>query len=253
MTNRFSFPLILIILSISTLYPEDKSDIQKEQQIGEAWIKLIDKKDYSKAWDEAAYVFKLFAGKSEWETYIAQARPGLGNALSRTLKSCRLATTGSVGSLDGKCLYVVFETHFEKKGFAEERLEVVHEKDGFWRVSTYDAALYHPDSLAVLWHPYLVRDNDTQSTKPYIYYDTVTKIHFYFESDGRHVTAFTSDGKILWHRNPFVDSHLNPYRFTKPVFEWIRPAKRGLEIGFNSSQFGILDEKTGDFEFEGQD
>jgi hypothetical protein len=102
------------------------------------------------------------------------------------------------------------------------------------------------------------QDTVEADTKPLIFLDASTGIYLYVESDRRHVTAFDSEGKILWHRNPFVDAHLESFfpRVLKPIINWVgRDPNREnkLAIGFNSSQFGTLDYKTGDFEYAGQD
>jgi len=101
---------------------------------------------------------------------------------------------------------------------------------------------------------------------PLVYKDTESGTLFYVESDGRHVVAINSDAKILWHRDPFSDAHLEPYRTDKPqiVFigkplQWMMEAMKGkgsgqfILINYNSTQAGVLDMKTGDFTFMGQD
>ena len=90
---------------------------------------------------------------------------------------------------------------------------------------------------------------------------------FYVESDGRHLAAISSDGKLLWVRNPFVDKRLCPYRNERPIIVAIELANpfevntlearlkrkiHGIVIHFDSSQFGIVDVHTGDFFFMGQ-
>jgi hypothetical protein len=98
------------------------------------------------------------------------------------------------------------------------------------------------------------------------YKDKESGTIFYVESDGRHVVALDTDAKILWNRNPFVDGKLQPYRTERPVITYIgAPEKEDAErlkttgsgkfvaISFNSTQFGVLDVKNGDFTFEGQD
>lgn len=100
------------------------------------------------------------------------------------------------------------------------------------------------------------RINDPQTVEPKVLVDPQTRITYYLESDGRHVSAIGSDGKLLWHRDPFTDGELWPYRVSKPVityFEFARTGKKGMAIGFNSSQFGVMDFAMGSFEFEGQD
>jgi hypothetical protein len=107
--------------------------------------------------------------------------------------------------------------------------------------------------------------------KPLAYRDPETKILFYGESDGRHLTAIGPDGQILWVRNPFDDKGLCPYRNARPVLKVIERANplevkgylsnssaglnardRYIRIDFDSSQFGLVNQRTGDFFFEGQ-
>ncbi len=108
------------------------------------------------------------------------------------------------------------------------------------------------------------------TAKPMAYKDSRTFISFYVESDGRHVAAMDPDGKLLWVRNPFEDQNLCPYRNARPVIRVLatteissemagviqsrgmNPRHTFLEIKFDSSQFGVIDESTGNFLFEGQ-
>lgn len=55
------------------------------------------------------------------------------------------------------------------------------------------------------------------------YRDVDSGTTLYVESDGRHVAAIDKDGKLLWVRNPFVDSNLCPYRSAHPYISWIGP------------------------------
>jgi hypothetical protein len=102
------------------------------------------------------------------------------------------------------------------------------------------------------------------------YRDPRTGVSFYVESDGRHLAAIGPDGKLLWVRNPFEGAKMCPYRSPRPVIYSIKavnispayakglkrrganPSHRFLSIEFDSSQFGDMDETTGDFLPEGQ-
>jgi hypothetical protein len=104
--------------------------------------------------------------------------------------------------------------------------------------------------------------------KPLSYLDKQTNTLLYLEGDGRHLAAIASDGTILWIRNPFVDADLCPYRNERPIIVSIGPTARSghedkiaklwkrkshfVEIHFDSSQFGVVDIKNGDFLFAGQ-
>jgi hypothetical protein len=97
---------------------------------------------------------------------------------------------------------------------------------------------------------------------PRVYKDQETGILFYVESDGRHVAAIAPEGKILWHRDPFVEAGLKPYRNDRPRIVYLGKPHEGMtkgregkyiSIGFDSTQFGIMDFKKGEFVFMGQD
>ena len=123
----------------------------------------------------------------------------------------------------------------------------------------------------ILWNP--------ASAKAMAYRDPRTSRTFYVESDARHVAAIDSQGKLLWIRNPFDDAKLCPYRTPRPIIVSLEAITfspdadngalppgvryRGwahnlnlehkfLEIRFDSSQTGLLDESTGDFAFRQQ-
>jgi len=98
--------------------------------------------------------------------------------------------------------------------------------------------------------------NDDETVPPQVLVHPETHVLYVLESDGRHITAITPEGKILWHRNPFEDAGLVPYRVTKPViryFAFMKDNPQKIGIGFNSSQGGLLDVTTGDFTWQGQD
>jgi hypothetical protein len=106
---------------------------------------------------------------------------------------------------------------------------------------------------------------DPTRAKPLAYKDSRTSVSFYVESDGRRLAAIDQSGKLLWVRNPYEDSRFCQYRTPRPVIYSMEsmeiPDKlanllqaRGVDINdkflsikFDSSQFGALDEVTGDF------
>jgi hypothetical protein len=120
---------------------------------------------------------------------------------------------------------------------------------------------------------------------PSVYRDAKSSITFYVESDGRHIAAIDDHGKILWVRNPYVDSDMCPYRSAHPFISSLGPVvmgghialddaeiqrellneiKRGrrspppqandrfVGLTFNSSNFGYLNIRTGDYYDMGQ-
>jgi hypothetical protein len=108
-------------------------------------------------------------------------------------------------------------------------------------------------------------DNYCPFRGPIAYADGVTKTILYVETDGRHLSAISIDGRLLWTRDPFADAHLEPYRVEHPRIcsiykpaKWMlgprpEPKRHFVAIGFDSTQAGVVDVSTGDFSFEGQD
>jgi hypothetical protein len=100
---------------------------------------------------------------------------------------------------------------------------------------------------------------------PHTFIETNSGISFLVESDGRHITASGQDGRIFWRTDPFADAHLEFYRTKNPQIiyigkankrteeYWLKKDKRFIGILYNSSQFGELDIKTGEFFLGGQD
>jgi hypothetical protein len=106
---------------------------------------------------------------------------------------------------------------------------------------------------------------------PMAYKDPRSSIVIYVESDGRHIAATDADGKLLWVRNLWEESKaFCQYRTPRPVVaslkkvEFNDAARANLKskganldhsfvaLTYDSSQFGTLDESTGDFYPGGQ-
>jgi hypothetical protein len=108
-------------------------------------------------------------------------------------------------------------------------------------------------------------DNYRPFRGPIAYADGVTETILYVETDGRHLSAISSDGRVRWTRNPFADAHLKPYRVDNPritsIYKpvpWMlgshpEPKRHFVAIGFDSTQTGVVDVSTGTFFFVGQD
>jgi hypothetical protein len=107
-----------------------------------------------------------------------------------------------------------------------------------------------------------------RATEPYrgpvAYVDKKLQLVVYAETDGKHLSAIDFDGRVLWTRSPFVDAHLKPYRVAEPriihvysPLPWmLEGAKKGMAfaaVEFESTQFGLVDLKSGQFFSLGQD
>ncbi len=121
-----------------------------------------------------------------------------------------------------------------------------------WSVTTNNNQIVfhmHNDTSGSNW---TVNGGSVPIALPYVYKDEDSGTVYYVETDGRHVSAIGSDGKILWSRDPFADAHLPLYRTKAPRIVFFKREKDCLAIAYNSTQSGTLNIKTGDFTFEGQ-
>jgi hypothetical protein len=103
------------------------------------------------------------------------------------------------------------------------------------------------------------------------YKDPRTSIAIYVESEGRHIAAMDVQGKLLWVRNLWEEQHVFcPSRTPRPVvvslkmveftgLGWFNLKSSGENLNhsfvvatFDSGQYGLLDESTGDFFPKGQ-
>jgi len=106
---------------------------------------------------------------------------------------------------------------------------------------------------------------DSTRAHPLAFIDPRTSITFYVESDGRHLSAINEKAILLWLHNPFEEAGECEYRSPHPVitkmeiFENTEALNSSLRthplnlkhkfisIEFDSSQFGIIDEATGEY------
>ena len=101
-----------------------------------SWLGLVDAGEYGESWDAAASAFRAAITQSQWEATLDQVRRPLGKVLSRTLHSATF-TTELPKAPPGDYVVLEFDTSFENRRSAGERVTPMKEKDGSWKVSGY--------------------------------------------------------------------------------------------------------------------
>ncbi len=101
----------------------------------EAWLKLIDAKDYAGGWKNAASVFQQGMSQADATKRIQSVRDRLGALKTRTYDAATL-TKSLPGMPDGDYAIVRFQSSFENKAEALESLTLVSE-GGTWKVGGY--------------------------------------------------------------------------------------------------------------------
>ena len=111
--------------------PEDAA-----QRAAEEWLELMDNEKYDESWEQSAKLFRGAVTKEQWRQTASGARKPLGKLVSRKLKSRQYAEQ-LPGAPDGKYVVIEFDTEFENKASAVERVTPMLDPDGAWRVSGY--------------------------------------------------------------------------------------------------------------------
>lgn len=105
-------------------------------EAAKSWLELIDEDSFEESWDEAAELFRSAVTKEAWVETITRTLAGFGHAMSRNKASAGYATE-LPGAPDGEYAIIEFATRMEKKQNAVERVVVMADPDGSWRVSGY--------------------------------------------------------------------------------------------------------------------
>ena len=137
MRSCIIFVSAVIILSCLGCQQQGNPEAEKAAvDSARAWLQLIDSGEYDKSYEQAAEFFKNAVTKQQHQKSMEAFRKPLGKLLSRELKDKKF-TTELPGAPDGKYVLLLFETSFENKKQASERLVPMLDKDGKWRISGY--------------------------------------------------------------------------------------------------------------------
>jgi len=101
----------------------------------EAWLALVDGRQYDESWSRASGYFRLAVAPPLWAEQARTAREPLGGLVARTLHSVTRA--GALpGAPDGDYRVLRFASRFDHKASAVETVTLVREADA-WRVAGY--------------------------------------------------------------------------------------------------------------------
>ena len=127
--------VFVVLISIAGAQAQEP-DTKAAKVAADTWLTLVDTGNYAQSWETAATFFKNAVPSERWQAAANTARSPFGGFKSRTLKSATTATT-LPGAPDGEYVVFDFDATYEKKSAAAERVTVVREKDGSWRVVGY--------------------------------------------------------------------------------------------------------------------
>lgn len=127
------FAAVVIAFTISAMtYAAEKEDIAKAYGAALKWLNILDAGRYDESWNEASTFFKTDVSRNDAKRTFEEFRLPLGEIKKRKIKLSEFNKAP-----DGDYLDFVFESDFGNKNSATETVEMVRERDGAWKVSSW--------------------------------------------------------------------------------------------------------------------
>jgi hypothetical protein len=115
--------------------PEVKEKAAAATLAASGWLSLLDRRDWGRAWETGAAMFRSSVTLAAWMDGIPKARD-LGNFIERTPADA-VYRTKLEGRPDGDYVTVIYDSRFSGKDELVEVVTTVREPDGKWRVTGY--------------------------------------------------------------------------------------------------------------------
>lgn len=109
---------------------------QRAVAAAETWLALVDRGEYSQAWETSASLLKDRFTRRNFIQIVGDKRKSRGKVTARQLES-KEYTTSSPHVPDGQYVALRYKTYFAKKKPAIETVVPMLDKDKKWRVSGY--------------------------------------------------------------------------------------------------------------------
>jgi hypothetical protein len=115
--------------------PEAKEKAAAATLAASGWLVLLDRRDWGRAWETTAAMFRKAVPLATWMDGIPKARD-LGDFVEREPEEAVYKTTLE-GYPNGDYVTVIYGSKFSKKDDVVEIVTTVREADGKWRVTGY--------------------------------------------------------------------------------------------------------------------
>ena len=116
-----------------------QSEMEKAGSMtAQAWLQLLDRRDWGTAWDTSASVFRSKVPLGTWMDNVPKVRDPFGRFVEREPGEV-VYRRSLPGMPDADYVSVAFHSKFEKNPQVTEVVTTVREPDGRWRVTGYTA------------------------------------------------------------------------------------------------------------------
>lgn len=137
-TPRALLASLLAVIALSLTLDAAAQDPRASlaQQAAREWLLLADRGDAATSWKAASPAFRKALTEAQWSRALPHVREPLGAVVSRTLSATQFHNEFP-NLPKGEYALVVFRTVFANKEGRSERLTMVKDSDGVWRVAGY--------------------------------------------------------------------------------------------------------------------
>jgi hypothetical protein len=101
----------------------------------DAWLALIDQKQFEQSWAAAAPIFQSSLSAEKWENAASAARAPLGELSSRKFRAAEYKAS-LPGAPEGQYVVVYYDTDFAQKQSTTESVTLM-KSDGAWKAAGY--------------------------------------------------------------------------------------------------------------------
>ena len=134
--TKFLLPLLFAIFTTASTQAAGSKPEEVARAAAEEWLVLVDAGKFVESWQKLDPGFAKKVGKKKWTASLAQIRGPLGKLDARKLKSAEY-TKELPGAPEGEYVVLQFDSAFERKKPATEKVTMLLGKDLLWRAAGY--------------------------------------------------------------------------------------------------------------------
>lgn len=128
--------LAALLFPLSGLVAATPPPEKAAQAPAEEWLALVDAGKYTESWERMGSHFRKEISKRKWKSAIERIRRPLGKLSGRKLRSAEYSKE-LPGAPEGEYVVLRYESAFEHRPTAEEKVTLVLGQDLIWRVTGY--------------------------------------------------------------------------------------------------------------------
>jgi hypothetical protein len=136
--NALCLSLLALTFAALPLQAEPIRSEKLAETAAAEWLQLVDQGKAAESWQALASASRQQTGQLKWRLGFAMAGRKFGSLNARKLRSAQTSDK-SPGGRPGEFVLLEYDSNSTKIGPVVEKLTVMHDSDGQWRVAGYTA------------------------------------------------------------------------------------------------------------------